>query len=127
MTVQDTMAKRQKKHPNKIVMKDFFLKLIFSRVGPAVKALVSSLLGWVVTWTAGLGIMLDADLQIHIASALSGLIWLTIDYLVTRYLGDHVETIQTAYGLEADRWLGPKTTAAVIDPQQIPRPTEILP
>ena len=122
----EALERLNKRRPN-IVMKDFFLKLIFSRVGPAVKAIVSSILGWLVTWTAGLGVMLDADLQMHIATALSGLIWLTIDSIVTKYLGDKVEVIQKAYGLEADRWLGPKTTAAAIDPKQIPRPTEILP
>jgi hypothetical protein len=127
MSLQEAMAHRQKHKPNKIVIKNTILKLLFSRVGPAVKALVSSLLGWLVTWTAGMGILIGADLQMHIATALSGLIWLTIDFLVNKYAGDHVAIIQKAYGLEADRWLGPKTTAAAIDPKVIPRPSEILP
>jgi hypothetical protein len=112
--------------PN-IIMKDFFLKLIFSRVGPAVKAIVSAFLGWLVTTLASKGIMLDANLQNHIATALTGLFWLVIDFGVNKYFGDKVAIIQQAYGLEADRWLGPKTTAAAIDPKQIPKPTEILP
>lgn len=120
----DRFNKRKKLN---IDMKDLFLKVIFSRVGPAIKALVSSALGWLVIRAATIGILIDADLQLHIATALSGLIWLTIDFFVNKYLGDKVAIIQQSYGLEADRWLGPKTTAAAIDPKQIPTPTEILP
>ena len=127
MSVQDAMARRQKRHPNKIVMKDFFLKLIFSRVGPAVAAIVSAILGFLVTKLAAIGIMLDANMQSHISYALTGFIWLTINHLVNKYLGDKVQVIQEAYGLQADRWLGPVTTQAATDPTIIPRPTEILP
>jgi hypothetical protein len=127
MSVQDAMAHRQKHKPNKIVMKDLILKALFSRVGPAIKAIVSGILGKLVTWAASLGIMMDASLQQSIALSLTGIIWLAIDYYVNKYAGDHAETIQKAYGLEADRWLGPKTTAAAVNPEVIPRPTEILP
>ena len=123
----ESLERLNKRRPPNIKMKDFFLKLIFSRVGPAVKAIVSAILGWLVTTLASKGIMLDANLQNHIATALTGLFWLGIDFGVNKYFGDNVAIIQKAYGLEADHWLGPKTTAAAIDPKQIPRPSEILP
>jgi hypothetical protein len=126
MNTIETMARRQKKKQNKISMKNKILALLFSRVGPLVKAVVSSTLGFVVTWAAGKGIKIGADLQIQIASSLSGLIWLLIDHLANKYLGDRVEVIQQAYGLKTDRFLGDKTTGAAIDPNNIPRPTEIL-
>lgn len=123
----ESLERLNKRRPPNIKVKDFFLKLIFSRVGPAVKAIVSAILGWLVTTLASKGIMLDANLQNHIATALTGLFWLGIDFAVNKYFGDNVAIIQKAYGLEADHWLGPKTTAAAIDPKQIPRPSEILP
>jgi hypothetical protein len=113
----ERLNKRQK--PN-IDMKDFFLKAIFSRLGPTITAIVSAAIGFLVTKLASFEIMLDAHMQMHISSALTGLIWLTVNQLVNRYMGDKVEVIQRAYGLEADRWLGPVTTATAVDPAQIP-------
>lgn len=123
----DYLERFNKRRSPNIIMKDAILKLIFSRLGPVITALVSAILGYLVTKLASYEIMLDADLQTQISGALTALIWLTVNQLVNRYMGDKVAIIQQAYGLEADRWLGPKTTAAAIDPKQIPKPTEILP
>lgn len=117
----DHLDRLNRRNPPNIIMKNAILKLLFSRVGPAVKALVSSLLGWLVTYLAGFGIMLDADLQMHISVAITGVIWLTIDFLVNKYAGDNVAIIQKAYGLEVDKVLGPITTAAAVDPDQTPK------
>jgi hypothetical protein len=128
MTLFAAIERRRDNNPKKIDMKNLIFKTLFSKVGPLVTALVSWALGWLVTFAAGLGIFLDANLQLHISSALTGLIWLTINHLVNKYAGDRVEVIQKAYGLEADRWLGPVTTRAATDPKQAPkRPTAILP
>jgi hypothetical protein len=117
------IERRRAANPNKLDPKGWVLKLIFSRVGPGIKAAVSALLGWLVTWLASFGILLDADMQMHIASALTGLIWLALDQIINRYAGDHAAAIQSALGVEADRWIGPRTVAAA----QAKRPTEILP
>ena len=104
------MPRVLKPRPKRSVgLKAWVLKLIFSRVGPAVKAGVSALLGWLVTHLAGLGIVLDADLQLHITSAITGLAWLAMDWAINNYAGNHAAAIQTALGVERDRWLGPVT------------------
>jgi hypothetical protein len=121
----DYLERLNRRNPPNIRMKDAILKLIFSRLGPTVKAIVSSLLGWFVVWLAGFGVMLDADLQMHISVAVSGLIWVAIDQVANRYLGKNVRTIQRAYGLIEDDWLGPVTTAAAVNPDQVPRPLEV--
>jgi hypothetical protein len=117
----EALERLNKRRPPNIIMKDAILKLIFSRLGPVITAIVSAILGFLVTKLATYQIMLDAELQTQISGALTGLIWLTVNQLVNRYMGDKVEIIQQAYGLEADRWLGPKTTAAAIDANQIPK------
>lgn len=111
-------------NPQKLDVKAWILKLIFSRVGPGIKAAISATLGALVTWLTSFGIMLDADLQMHVASALTGIIWLALDQLINRYAGQHAAAIQSALGVEADRWIGPRTVAAATEAK---RPTEILP
>jgi hypothetical protein len=120
----DYLERLNRRNPPNIRMKNAILKLIFSRLGPTITAIVSAVLGFLVTKLASYQIMLDADLQTQISGALTGLIWLTVNQLVNRYMGDKVEIIQQAYGLEADRWLGPVTTAAAVNPDQVPRPLE---
>jgi hypothetical protein len=116
------IERRRAENKAKIDPKGWVLRLIFSRVGPLVKAGVSAALGWLVTTLASFGIMLDADMQMHVASALTGLIWLAIDQLINRYAGHQTEAIQHALGVDADRWIGPKT----IEAAEAKRPTEIL-
>lgn len=110
---------KRKKAPD---IKSWIFKLIFSKVGPLVKVSVSTLLGYFVVWLASFGIILDADMQFHIANSLTGLIWLIIDQLITRYAGDQAKAIQQALGVEADKWIGPETVAAA----EAKRPIEIL-
>jgi hypothetical protein len=116
------VERRRAENKKKIDPKGWVLRLIFSRVGPMVKAGVSAALGWIVVKLASFGIMLDADMQLHISSALTGLIWLAIDQLINRYAGSQTEAIQQALGVDADRWIGPKT----IEAAEAKRPTEIL-
>jgi hypothetical protein len=117
------IERRRAENEKKIDPKAWLLKLIFSRVGPGIKAAVSAALGALVTWLTSFGVMLDADMQMHIASALTGVIWLGLDQLINRYAGQHAAAIQAALGVEADRWIGPKT----IEAAEAKRPTEILP
>jgi hypothetical protein len=116
------VERRRAENKKKIDPKGWVLRLIFSRVGPMAKAGVSAALGWIVVKLASFGIMLDADMQLHISSALTGLIWLAIDQLINRYAGSQAEAIQQALGVDADRWIGPKT----IEAAEAKRPTEIL-
>ena len=118
--MSDLLERLNRRNPPNMKIKDAILKLIFSRLGPAITAIVSAALGFLVTKLASYQILLDAELQTQISGALTGLIWLTVNQLVNKYFGDKVEVIQKAYGLEADRWLGPVTTAAAVDPKQIP-------
>jgi uncharacterized membrane protein len=103
-------------------VKSWIFKRIFSPVGPAITAGVSAALGYIVTWLASFSIVLDADMQSHIAYVLTGITWLVIDQLINRYAGQHAASIQEALGVDADRWIGPKTVNAA----QAKRPTQIL-
>jgi hypothetical protein len=116
------LERKRAENAKKLNPKGWLLRLIFSRLGPLVKAGVSAALGWLVTSLASLGIMLDADMQMHVASALTGITWLAIDAAVTRYAGHQAEAIQQALGVDADRWIGPRT----IEAAEAKRPTEIL-
>jgi hypothetical protein len=98
-------------------MKNFILKLVFSRLGPSVTSGVSVatgfLLGWIVNATSALGFHLDAAQQTTVSLAISQTIYWLITELVNKYAGEHAEAIQKAIGTKVvDRWIGPETVAA---------------
>ena len=98
-------------------MKNFILKLVFSRLGPSVTSGVSVatgfLLGWIVNATSALGMHLDAAQQTTVSLAISQTIYWLITELVNKYAGEHAEAIQKAIGTKVvDRWIGPETVAA---------------
>jgi hypothetical protein len=116
------LDRKRKNNPDKIVMKDYFFKLIFSKLGPLVKAGISLAIGKIVVFLASYGIMLDADLQLQLEAVITSIVWLAIDQLVNNYAGKHAEAIQKALGVKRDRWIGDKTVAAA----EAKRPIEIL-
>ena len=98
-------------------MKNFILKLVFSRLGPSVTSGVSVatgfLLGWIVNATSALGMHLDAAQQTTVSLAISQTIYWLITELINKYAGEHAEAIQKAIGTKVvDRWIGPETIAA---------------
>ena len=92
--------------------KAWVLKLVFSRFGPLIKAGAATATAFVVTSLAKVGIVLSAEMQLHLMIFLTGLAWLGVDSAIQRYAGAQAAIIQEALGVEKDRWLGPKTVAA---------------
>jgi hypothetical protein len=103
-------------------VKSWLFRTVFSRVGPSVKAGVSYALGVIVVKLAAFGIELDANMQAHISYVLTGLAWLTIDQIINRYAGKQAVAIQSALGVEADEWIGPKTVQAAEIRKPLPLP-----
>ena len=104
-------------------MKNFILKLVFSRLGPSVTSGVSVatgfLLGWIVNATSALGMHLDAVQQTTVSLAISQTIYWLITELINKYAGEHAEAIQKAIGTKVvDRWIGPETIAAAQEAAQ---------
>lgn len=104
-------------------MKNFILKLVFSRLGPSVTSGVSVatgfLLGWIVNATSALGMHLDAAQQTTVSLAISQTIYWLITELINKYAGEHAEAIQKAIGTKVvDRWIGPETVAAAQEAAQ---------
>ena len=104
-------------------MKNFILKLVFSRLGPSVTSGVSVatgfLLGWIVNATSALGMHLDAAQQTTVSLAISQTIYWLITELINKYAGEHAEAIQKAIGTKVvDRWIGPETIAAAQEAAQ---------
>ena len=104
-------------------MKNFILKLVFSRLGPSVTSSVSVatgfLLGWIVNATSALGMHLDAAQQTTVSLAISQTIYWLITELINKYAGEHAEAIQKAIGTKVvDRWIGPETIAAAQEAAQ---------
>lgn len=104
-------------------MKNFILKLVFSRLGPSVTSGVSVatgfLLGWIVNATSALGMHLDAAQQTTVSLAISQTIYWLITELINKYAGEHAEAIQKAIGAKVvDRWIGPETVAAAQEAAQ---------
>ena len=103
------------------MIKNYILKLVFSRLGPTVTSAVSTavgfLLGWLVTGTSALGFHLTADQQTEVSLALTAVTYWLITELVNKYAGDKAETIQKILQdinptLKVDRWIGAETVAA---------------
>ena len=104
-------------------MKNFILKLVFSRLGPSVTSGVSVatgfLLGWIVNATSALGMHLDAAQQTTVSLAISQTIYWLITELINKYAGEHAEAIQKAIGTKVvDRWIGPETVATAQEAAQ---------
>lgn len=104
-------------------MKNFILKLVFSRLGPSVTSGVSVatgfLLGWIVNATSALGMHLDAAQQTTVSLAISQTIYWLITELINKYAGEHAEAIQKTIGTKVvDRWIGPETVAAAQEAAQ---------
>jgi len=109
------------------MIKNFVLKLVFSRLGPTVTSAVSTavgfLLGWLVTGTSALGFTLTADQQTEVSLALTAATYWLITELVNKYAGDRAETIQKILQeinptLKVDRWIGKETIAAAQEAAQ---------
>ena len=103
------------------MIKNFILKLVFSRLGPSVTSGVSVatgfLLGWIVTGTSALGMHLDAAQQTTVSLAISQTIYWLITELVNKYSGEHASAVQAALkkvvpDLKIDNWIGSETVAA---------------
>ncbi len=101
------------KNPKKIDPVAWMLKLVFSRVGPMITGLVSMTLGFVVTQLAQFNIVMTAEVQLQLSGFVSFVVWGAIQQAVNHYAGKYAEMIQTALGLEPDRWIGPKTAAEI--------------
>ena len=102
-------------------MKNFILKLVFSRLGPSVTSGVSVatgfLLGWIVNATSALGMHLDAAQQTTVSLAISQTIYWLITELINKYAGEHASAVQSALkkvvpDLKVDNWIGQETVAA---------------
>lgn len=111
--LSQAIDRQRQQNPKKIEPVAWILKLVFSRLGPAITGLISMALGVIVTQTARLGIEMDAEVQMQLVGVISFLVWGAIMQAINRYTGKYADLIQEALGVTRDRWIGPSTAAEI--------------
>lgn len=100
-------------------LKSWFLKLVFSRIGPVVTAGIASGIGYVISTMvdglAAIGIPVNAEMQMEVAGFLAFVVYGIINFAVNKYAGDSAAALQEALAkstgmpIKVDKWIDVET------------------
>ena len=116
-------------------VKSWLMKLVFSRIGPVVTGLISTVIGFAMSFLTSklslIGVSVPADMQMEIAGFLSFTVYGSITFLINKYAGDSAAAMQEALAkasgmkLEVDRWIDLKTIDLATKINYTPKATPV--
>lgn len=130
------LRRRREKNPNKIepvvIMKDFILKFLFSKMGQPIAAGISVIAGFIVHYTVVymaqyLHYAVPVETQSYIAEGVSAFCYAAINFILHKYAGDRAEMIQRSVGVNDDRWIGNETLQAIDKHVEFAKKAEVIP